>query len=291
VREVQRHVSGTGALRLFWRTWYPDAAGGGGRVLIAHGYAEHGGRYRHVAERLTEVGLAVVVPDHRGHGRSEGRPVSVERFDHYVDDLHSVAQAAVEADGEAPTVLIGHSLGGLIATLYALRFQEELAGLVLSAPAVVTEPVSGSRLALARFVARVAPEMGVRKLPLNSISRDPAVVAAYQADPWVRRRPVRARLGLEIVAAVARAEAGLSRLTLPLLAMQGGEDHLVDPSAARHVHAAAGSADRTLLEYPGLYHEIFNEPERDRVLDDLVGWVMARVGRAAGTGGAASARH
>ncbi len=287
MREVQRQTSGTGGLRLFWRTWYPDAAVAGGRVLIAHGYGEHGGRYRHVAERLSEAGLMVVVPDHRGHGRSEGRPVSVERFEHYVDDLHSVAEAAGEADGEAPTVLIGHSLGGLIAVLYALRFQEELAGLVLSAPAIITEPVSGPLLGVARLLARLAPAMGVRRLPLDSISRDPAVVAAYTADPWVRRRPVRARLGMEIVDAAAAARAGLPQLTLPLLAMQGSEDHLVDPSAARQAHAGASSPDRTLLEYPGLYHEVFNEPERDRVLDDLVGWVMARVGRTADRSGAA----
>jgi alpha-beta hydrolase superfamily lysophospholipase len=259
-----------------------------GRVLIAHGYGEHGGRYRHVAERLTAGGLAVVVPDHRGHGRSAGRPVSVGRFEHYVDDLHIVARAASEADGEAPTVLVGHSLGGLIAVLYAIRFQHELAGLVLSAPAVVAEPVSSAGLAMARLLARIAPEMGVRRLPLDSISRDPAVVAAYRADPWVRRRPVRIRLGLEILDAVAAAEAGLSRLELPLLAMQGGEDRLVDPSAARHVHSAVASPDRTLLEYPGLYHEVFNEPERDRVLDDLVGWIAARVGRGAGRSGVAA---
>lgn len=289
MREVQRQVSGTGGLRLFWRTWYPDREGRGARALIAHGYGEHGGRYRHVGERLTRAGLTVVVPDHRGHGRSEGRPVSVARFEHYVDDLHIVAGSAVEEDGEAPTVLIGHSLGGLIAVLYALRFQAELAGLVLSAPAIVTEPVSRPRLAAARLLARLAPEMGVRRLPLHAISRDPAVVLAYEADPWVRRRPVRARLGVETLDAVASVEAGLPRLTLPLLAMQGGADRLVDPRAAGHVHAAVSSADRTLLEYPGLYHEIFNEPERDRVLDDLVGWLTARFEPAGAGGGGAGA--
>ncbi len=277
MREVQGGSAGRGGLQLFWRVWEPDDGRARGRVLISHGYAEHGGRYHHVAERLTTAGLSVVVPDHRGHGRSGGRAVSVPRFDDYVEDLHRVALDVAARAGAAPTILLGHSMGGLIAAVYALRHQPELMGLVLSAPAVVSTGISAPAVAVGRLLARVTPELGVMKLPLRKISRDPAVVAAYLADPLVHPRRVRARLGAEMLAAMDEVAGGLPRLTLPILVMQGTLDALVDPSAAGYVHARVGSPDRTLRVYPGLYHEIFNEPERDRVLDDLVEWVGERI--------------
>jgi alpha-beta hydrolase superfamily lysophospholipase len=278
VREVQRRAVGDDGLGLFWRLWAPDDDPPLGRVLICHGYAEHGGRYRHVAERLTAAGIAAVVPDHRGHGRSEGRPVSVARFDDYITDLHRVAADVAADQGDAPTVLLGHSMGGLIAAVYALRHPSELCGLVLSAPAVTRSGVSAATVAAGRLLARLVPEMGVMRLPLERISRDPEVVAAYLADPLVHPRRVRARLGAEMLRAMDEVAAGLPRLTLPVLAMQGDADALVDPSAAAYVHARVGSSDRTLHVYPGLYHEIFNEPERDQVIGEMVDWVRARIG-------------
>jgi len=278
VHEVERRSRGVGELGVFWRLWLPDRRAPVGRVLIAHGYAEHGGRYAHVAERLTAAGLAVAAPDHRGHGRSEGRPVSVAHFDDYVEDLHRVVLDAVAEWGEAPTILLGHSMGGLIAAIYALRHAAELRGLVLSAPAVVRGGISAPAAAAGRLIARVAPEVGVVKLPLAKISRDPEVITAYFTDPWVRPRRLRARLGAEMLRAMDEVAAGLPGLTLPVLVMQGSEDALVDPTAAAFVHARVGSPDRTLRMYPGLYHEIFNEPERDLVLGDLVEWVVARAG-------------
>ncbi|MGO8686293.1 MAG: lysophospholipase [Candidatus Dormibacteria bacterium] len=278
MREVQRNAVGKDGLVLFWRQWLPDGIPPVGRVLISHGYAEHGGRYRHVAERLTAAGIAVIVPDHRGHGRSGGRPVSVARFDDYIEDLHRVASDAVAEQGDAPTVLLGHSMGGLIAAVYALHHAAELRGLVLSAPAVTSPGVGAPTAAFGRLLARLAPEVGVLKLPLGKISRDPEVVAAYRADPLVHPRRVRARLGAEMLRAMDEVSAGLPGLVLPLLAMQGDADALVDPSSAAYVHARVGSADRTLRVYPGLYHEIFNEPERDRVIDEMVAWVRARIG-------------
>ena len=277
MREVQHQAVGNHGLVLFWRLWTPGDRPPVGRVLISHGYAEHGGRYRHVAERLTAAGMDVVVPDHRGHGRSEGRPVSVRRFDDYVEDLHRVASDAAAELGDAPTVLLGHSMGGLIAAVYALHHASELRGLVLSAPAVTSPGVAAPVVALGRLLARLTPELGVMRLPLERISRDPGVVAAYLADPLVHPRRVRARLGAEMLRAMDEVTAGLPRLTLPLLAMQGGADALVDPSAAAYVHARVASVDRTLRVYPGLYHEIFNEPEHDEVIDEMVAWVRARI--------------
>jgi acylglycerol lipase len=277
MRELDRRSTAGGGVRIAWRLWGPDAGATVGRVLVAHGYGEHGGRYHRLGERLAAAGIETAVPDHRGHGRSDGRRVSVARFDEYVDDLGQVASDLVSEEGAAPTVVFGHSMGGLIATLYALRHQAELCGLALSAPLLVAGRVPRPTLMLGRLLARVAPGMGVMRLPLNAVSRDPDVVAAYFADPLVNARPIRAGLGVEMLRAIAEADSGLPRLTLPVLVMQGTADRLVDPSAAGHVHQRVASADRTIHTYPGLFHEILNEPERETVLDDLVGWIVSRL--------------
>ena len=274
-------LQGVRGVSILYRVYEPDGPARG-RVLIAHGLGEHGGRYGHVAARLTGAGFAVVVPDHRGHGESEGRRVQVTRFDDYLDDLHAVSTATTGLAPDGRTVLIGHSMGGLIAAAYALRHQRELRALVLSAPAALPpESVPKAQIAASKVLSRVAPGMGVLSVPFEKVSRDPAVVDAYVNDPLVHRRKIRARLGSEMLEAMIRVRDGLSTLNLPLLVMQGTHDALVDPRNGPRVHAAAASADKELKVYDGLYHEIFNEPERDRVLDDLLAWLEARVPAAA----------
>jgi acylglycerol lipase len=268
--------SGARGLRIHVRTWLP-AAPPVGVLVIAHGFAEHGGRYAAVAERLVAAGIAVRAPDHRGHGLSEGKRTSIVRFADYVDDLSTVIAGARERWPSLHLVLLGHSMGGLIALDLAVRQTIPLEGLVLSAPAACPREVSKFTLALGRVLSRVAPNAGVLRLPLNRISRDPAVVDAYNNDPLVFRTPIRARLGAEMLDAMDRVDAGLPSLRVPLLVMQGTADGLVDPGCGPHVYVRAGSTDKTLRMYDGLWHEIFNEPERDHVLDDLTAWLATHV--------------
>jgi acylglycerol lipase len=273
----QGEFVGVRALRIRYRTWLP-AGSPTGVVVIAHGFAEHGGRYAHIAARLVADGLAVRAPDHRGHGLSEGKRTSVVRFDDYVDDLTTVIEQAREEWASRRVILLGHSMGGLIALRLAVRAGVPIDGLVVSAPAACPRDVSRLTLTVGRALSRLAPNTGVLRLPLNRISRDPAVVDAYNHDPLVFRTPIRARLGAEMLTAMDRVEAGLPRLRMPLLVMQGTADGLVDPGCGPHVYERAGSADKTLKMYDGLWHEIFNEPERDHVLDDLATWVRVHLG-------------
>jgi acylglycerol lipase len=268
---------GVRGLRIRYRTWLP-AGPPTGVVVIAHGFAEHSGRYAPVAARLVADGLAVRAPDHRGHGLSEGKRTSVVRFDDYVDDLTTVVEQAREEWASRRVILLGHSMGGLIALRLAVRAGVPIDGLVVSAPAACPRDVSRLTLTVGRALSRLAPNTGVLRLPLNRISRDPAVVDAYNHDPLVFRTPIRARLGAEMLTAMDRVEAGLPELRTPLLVMQGTADGLVDPGCGPHVYERAGSADKTLKMYDGLWHEIFNEPERDHVLDDLATWVRVRLG-------------
>jgi alpha-beta hydrolase superfamily lysophospholipase len=195
------------------------------------------------------------------------------RFADYVDDLSTVITQARERWPSLHLVLLGHSMGGLIALDLAVRQTIPLEGLVLSAPAACPREVSKVTLALGRALSRFAPNTGVLRLPLNRISRDPRVVDAYNNDPLVFRTPIRARLGAEMLDAMDRVDAGLPALRVPLLVMQGTADGLVDPGCGPHVYDRAGSADKTLKMYDGLWHEIFNEPEREHVLADLTGWL------------------
>jgi acylglycerol lipase len=268
---------GVRGVRIHVRTWAPESPPTG-VVVISHGFAEHGGRYAAVAQRLVAESIAVVAPDLRGHGLSGGKRTSVVRFADYADDLATVITRSRDRWPAQHLVLLGHSMGGLIALEYAVRPLPALDGLVLSAPAACPGDVSKVKLAAGRVLSVVAPNAGVLRLPLNRISRDQAVVDAYNNDPLVFRTPIRARLGAEMLDAMDRVDAALPSMRTPLLVMQGTADGLVDPGCGPHVYDRAGSADKTLKMYDGLWHEIFNEPERDVVLADLTAWLRSHLG-------------
>jgi alpha-beta hydrolase superfamily lysophospholipase len=276
VRQRRGTFSGVRGVPIAHREWLPDGDGRG-TVVIVHGINEHSGRYAHVAERLVEEGWLVAAPDHRGHGLSGGRRAAVERFDDWVSDLDSYIRDVLVGTPR-PLFLLGHSLGGLIATVYALRHQPVLDGLILSSPSLIAPPVSPATLRAGRFLSRWASNLPVVALRLDAVSRDRDVVRAYREDPLVHLGRVRARTGAEILRAIDEVHRDVARLRLPLLAIQGTVDRLVDPGAARWVDAHVSSPDHTLHIYDGLYHEVFNEPERDAVLNDVAGWLAAHAG-------------
>lgn len=249
-------------------------------VLLAHGYAEHAGRYQHVAKRLTDAGYAVYAIDHWGHGKSDGTPGFVPRFPAFTDGLAELLTLVEVNHGDTPRLLLGHSMGGLISTLFLIERQSAFVAAALSGPAIVPgAPPSRFTIWISRFLSRFFPRLGVLALDANGVSRDPAVVAAYLADPLVYTGKIGARLGKEFMDAMAAAQAGAPKITLPILLQHGEKDSLAAVAGSQYLFDHVGSADKTLKIYPGLFHEIYNEPERDAVLDDLVGWFDAHVGR------------
>ncbi|ASR02401.1 alpha/beta hydrolase [Gordonia rubripertincta] len=245
-----------------------------GVVVIAHGLAEHGRRYGHVAQRLVDAGYLVAIPDHIGHGRSGGKRMRLRRFAEFTDDLDTVI--AHVSDDALPTFLIGHSMGGCIALDYALDHQEKLDGLILSGAAVLPgDDLSPLAVKVAPVLGRIAPGLPTTALSSSSISRDPAVVADYDADPLVSRGKIPAGLGGAMIATMQSFPERLPSLQLPVLVMHGGADALTDPRGSELVDRLAGSEDKTLVIYDDLFHEIFNEPEQDVVLDEVVSWLVA----------------
>ena len=173
-------------------------------------------------------------------------------------------------------VLLGHSMGGQIALAYALEHQAELAGLVLSAPALAGDVVPKPMVPLLRALGRVAPRLRLAGIDITKISKDPAVVAAYQADRLVHHGKPTLALGLGIVDQFAVLPQRARHLTVPLLLQHGCADTLTDPAGTRLLADTAGSTDKTVRWYEGLWHEIYNEPERAQPLADLREWLAAR---------------
>ena len=270
--------SAAAGARLHVTDW-PSAAPPKAVVLLAHGYAEHAGRYEHVARRLNAAGYAVEAVDHWGHGRSDGEGGFVPRFSAYLDGMTELLARVEEEHPGVPRLLLGHSMGGLIATLFLIERQDAFAAAALSGPAIMpAAPPSRVTVALSRFLSRFFPRLGVLALDANGVSRDPVVVAAYLADPLVYTGKIGARLGKELMDAMAAAQAGAARIALPILFQHGDADSLAAPEGSRYLFDHVSSADKLLKIYPGLFHEIYNEPERDAVLDELIGWFDAHVG-------------
>jgi len=263
--------------RLHTQRWLPDGAPRA-VVVLAHGLAEHSGRYGELARHLTERGHALYGLDHRGHGRSAGPRANIERFDYVVADLATLIADIRAADPSRPLFLLGHSMGGAIALCYALQNPTLLDGLVLSGPLLATDPKVPLLKRLAgRVLSVVAPSAGLLKLDASAISRDPVVVREYVNDPLVFHAAIPARTLIELLAALRWLAARAPELRMPVLALHGTADRLVPLEFVAPVYERLGSPDRTVYRYDGLYHEVFNEPERARVFADLEAWLEAHL--------------
>ena len=233
-------------------------------AIVVHGYGEHIGRYDHVARALGERGAVVWGLDHMGHGRSDGDRALIPDFDLVVDDLRDLVIRARDAYPALPVAMVAHSMGGMVASLYAERFPGELSGLVLSAPLIGTN-AAGALLALDE----------IPDLPIDTevLSRDPAEQAAYADDPLVYHGPFKR----PTLAAMARAflEIALDadRVTGPVLWQHGTDDRLVPLEDSRRGIRLFRNAQVEERHYPGARHEIFNETNRDEVLADTVEFV------------------
>jgi acylglycerol lipase len=270
---VQGHRKIAPGRSAYWQAWLPPDQVRA-IVVIVHGIHEHSARYAHVGARLAGADFAAYATDHRGHGRSDGRRANVERMALIVDDLGSFVNFATERHGGLPVFMVGHSLGGLIALQYATEPDSDLDGLVLSAPAVEVLVGSALQRRLAGVLSALVPDLRVTALnAAEKISRDPEVVRAYRKDPLIDHGRIKARTGAEILVTIADLPARLPRLSVPLLLLHGTDDEICAPAGSMIVHDQASSPDKTLRRYQGLYHEVFNEPERDEVLTDLVSWL------------------
>lgn len=234
-------------------------------AVLAHGYGEHIGRYEHVADALVRHGAAVYGPDHLGHGRSEGERVLVTDYEEVVTDLHTVETRARSEHPGVPVVLVGHSMGGMIATRYAQRYGSGLAALVLSGPVLGRWDVLDSLLAL--------DEIPDTPLDPDTLSRDPRVGEDYAADPLVWHGRFK-RTTLEALSRCLDTIKGGGRLgALPTLWVHGAGDQLVPLPGTRVGIEAVRGEDLTERIHPEARHEVFNETNRDEVIGELTAFI------------------
>jgi alpha-beta hydrolase superfamily lysophospholipase len=281
VEHRESEFSGAGGVRIYWQSWLPEGEPRAS-IVLAHGASEHSGRYEWTATQLVAAGYAVYALDHRGHGKSSGPRALIDRMDNAVADVGTLVDiAAGEQPGAGRPLLFGHSMGGCISLAFATRRQEEIDALILSAPVAALEAASPAQRIAGHVLSVIAPKLGVFPIDSSTVSRDPAVVAAYDADPLNFHGKLPARTVHELASEVGRFSESLQRLTLPLLVMVGTGDTLVPPAASELVYEKASSEDKTIKRYDGLYHELVHEPERDQVMADLTGWLRAHARAAA----------
>ena len=260
-----------------------------GVVVLVHGLGEHIARYDHVARRLNGLGFAVVGYDHRGHGRSPGQRGGMPADESLCADLGRVLYAA-RAAFAGPLVLVGHSLGGLIAGRFVAEglqpapaaWWRPVDALVMSSPALDPGTNAVQKLLLA-VVAPMLPNLAVNNgLKVDWISRDASVVKAYAADPLVHDR-ITGRVGLFVARQGPAVIAAAPKWKTPTLLMWAGSDRCVAPAGSAAFAAAAPRDVVTVREWPGLFHEIFNEPEQGDVLKVLDDWLATHVPETAHT--------
>ena len=277
---TERSFDGVDGVRIVYDVWTPADIGTTPRgvVILSHGLGEHARRYDHVAARFGREGLVTYALDHRGHGRSGGKRVLVKDISEYTGDFDTLVGIATQEHPGVTRIVLGHSMGGGIVFAYGVEHPDNYELMVLSGPAVAAQTAVSPLLAwLAKRIGAIAPGLPLQQLDAGAVSRDPAVVDAYNTDPLVYHGKVPGGIARVLLLVGETMPQRAASLAAPLLVVHGSDDRLIPVEGSRQLVAAVGSSDVELKVYPGLYHEVFNEPEQDQVLDDVVAWVNARL--------------
>jgi acylglycerol lipase len=267
---------GVGGIKIFTREWQP-AGKPHGVVVISHGLNAHSGLYEWAAQQFTSNGLAVYALDHRGRGRSGGERFFVKKFADWTKDLATFIEMVKAREPGLPVFLLGHSAGGVIACWYTLEHQNEITGLICEDFAYQV-PAPAVALAILKAVSHVAPHAHVMKLENENFSRDPAVVAALNADPLIANESQPSETVAELVRAAQLLKKSFRQITLPLLILHGTADKVTKPSGSKEFHEKAGSSDKTLRLYEGHFHDLLADVGKQQVMADIQAWIDAHLG-------------
>lgn len=274
---TERSFDGVNGVRIVYDVWTPDTEPRG-VVVLSHGLGEHARRYDHVAQRFGDAGLVTYALDHRGHGRSGGKRVMVRHMAEYTGDFGSLVNTATAENPGLTRIMLGHSMGGGIVFAYGVDHPDDYDLMVLSGPAVAAQTgVNPIKILLGKALGSLLPNLPIEDLDDTAVTRDPEMLAAYRNDPLVHHGKIPAGIGKALLLVGDTMPQRARALTAPLLVVHGAEDRLVPASGSERLVECVGSTDVHLKVYPELYHEVFNEPERQRVLDDVTTWIEARL--------------
>lgn len=277
MQHIEEIIEGHDGLRIYTQRYElenPVAA-----VVILHGYCEHSARYDHVVEAFNDAGFNCYLLDHRGHGKSEGQRAAVLRFDEYLKDLDIYLETVRKQYANGPMFLLGHSMGGLIATNYMLSRKPELDGVVLSSPYLglkVDLPVWKDKLG--KIVSKFLPSVSLKSdLDPHLLTHDDAIVQEYVSDPAVPKI-ANARWFTESNAAQDYIMDHANEWAWNSLFMHGGDDRIADPQATRNFYEKITNKEKVkLVIHEGLYHEIFNEIDRKKIINMTIEWLKSQI--------------
>jgi alpha-beta hydrolase superfamily lysophospholipase len=271
------HFTTPDGSNIYTQAWLPDRKPQA-IILIVHGLGEHSGRYGNYVDYFVPRGYALYGFDTRGHGRSSGPRGYVERFDRFVDDVEQRAAQARLDWPDTPLFILAHSLGSLMGLSYARQYPDRLNGLIVTGTALQdTLELPPWQRSLATVLSRVTPSLKVNNgIALSSLSHDSAVIAAYETDPLTHTWAT-PRLATEAEAVRAQIRQGAATWQVPTLMLHGGADLICVPEGARLFATQTPPGVVGYRTYPGLYHEIHNEPEKEQIFNDVEAWLQTRL--------------
>jgi len=258
-----------------WMTESPKAS-----VLLVHGLGEHSSRYVDLVEKLNRIGISVFSFDGRGHGKSaEGKPDAYfDSYQDYLKDIDALFGKVKSYVPGVPAFLYGHSMGGGLVAAYALDYKPEAAGVILSSPAIKeAEGTSKLLMTIARVMSKFFPRLKVLKLDTSKITRIPSEVEKYLNDPLVYLDPIPARTANELLGMMRYVQKRAVDFELPILLIHGSADGLTNPKGSEMLAEKAKSKDKTLKIFPGEYHELNNDSDREEVLELICQWIKKRM--------------
>ncbi|MCL6259059.1 lysophospholipase [Aquiflexum sp. TKW24L] len=265
-------------IKLYLQAWMPEHSKAA--VLIVHGLGEHSSRYAHLAKKLVEIDISVFTFDGRGHGKSclPKPDAYFSNFEDYLKDIDALFGKVKTYVPNVPAFIFGHSMGGGLVASYALKYQPDAKGIVLSAPALrPAEDTSKILIAASSLISKLAPKLKALKLDSNKISHDPEEVRKYDEDPLVYHESYPARTAYELLRMMREIEENAVQFKLPVLLLHGTEDTLTNPKGSEEFFEKISSSDKSFNKYPGLFHELINEYEKEEIMGDIVNWIEDRI--------------
>ncbi|MEM3586721.1 MAG: alpha/beta hydrolase, partial [Candidatus Jordarchaeaceae archaeon] len=263
-------------VKIYYQFWKPDKVKA--VIIIAHGFAEYSGRYKHVAEHFANQGIAVYALDHRVHGLSEGHRGHVDSFEDYLADLDTFFDMVKKLEKGKKIFLLGHSMGGTIAIAYALKYPKKMKGLILSSPWLKTANPPDPELT--KQIVALSQSNPTQDLPNpidpKNLSHDTAVCEAYDKDPLVFKT-LTAKFIVEVFTALENNIKNAGKLAVPTLLMYAGADKVVDPDGSKEFAKGVKIKDFKVVVFPEMYHEIFNEVEKQKVFETVDAWLKPRI--------------